>query len=140
MKRLELLGMKRLKLLAVFLMLSGMSSAALAEWVRIYGNDQLNAYADAASIRKKGNITKVIALFDFRDERVLKDGMPYQSIVRETEFNCKQNQQRMVSFAIYSAKMAKGKIVESGDEAQDWKTVSREQVARDMKKYVCSRD
>ena len=140
MKRLELLGVKRLKLLAVFLLLSGMSSSALAEWVRIYGNDQLNAYADAASIRKKGNISKVVSLFDFREERVLKDGTPYQSIVRETEFNCKQNQQRMVSFAIYSAKMAKGKIVESGEEPQDWKTVSREQLARDMKKYVCSRD
>lgn len=132
--------MKSLKLLLVFLLLSGMSSVALAEWVRIYGNDQLNAYADASSIRKRGNITKVVSLFDFREVRVLKDGTPYHSIIREAEFNCKQNQQRMVSFAIYSAKMAKGKIVESGEETQDWKTVSREQIARDMKKYVCSKE
>ena len=104
MKKPELFGMKRINLLVVFLLLSGMSGGASAEWVRIYGNDKLNAYADATSIRKKGNITKVLSLFDFREERVLKDGAPYQSIIRETEFNCKQNQQRMVSFAIYSAK------------------------------------
>lgn len=132
--------MKKIMLASTLLVLSVLSSSAMAEWVRIYGDDKMNAYADSASIRKKGNVTKVFSLFDFRDENTLKEGAAYQSIVRETDFNCKQNQQRMVSFVIYSGKMAKGKVVESGDETQDWKTVSREQVARDMKKYVCSND
>jgi hypothetical protein len=132
--------MKKLTLASTLFVLSVMSGNALAEWVRIYGDDKMNAYADSASIRQKGNISKVVSLFDFREGKTLEEGEAYQSVVRETEFNCKQNQQRMVSFSIYSGKMAKGKVVESGDEAQDWKTVSREQVARDMKKYVCSKD
>jgi hypothetical protein len=129
--------MKKIILASALLFLSLSSSNVWAEWVRIYGNDKMDAYADSGTIRKKGNITRVYTLFDFRNENVLKEGGAYQSIVRETEFNCKQNQQRMLSFTIFSGKMGKGRIVETGEETQDWKTVSREQVAKDMKQFAC---
>lgn len=114
-----------------------MSTNAAADWVRVYSNDKLVAFADSSSIRKKGNILKVLSLFDFKAENVLTDGESYNSIIRETEFNCKDNQQRMISFSIHSGKMGKGKMLESGSDPQDWKPVSKEAVAVEMRDYAC---
>lgn len=113
------------------------STAARAEWVRVHSNDKLTAYADTSSMRKKLNIVKIWSLFDFRTEGVLSDGSTYQSIMRETEFNCRENQQRMISFTIHSGKMGKGKVLENGSDPQDWKPVSKENIAVNMKEFAC---
>jgi hypothetical protein len=132
--------MKKIIFAAVVLWVTAASNSAMAEWVRVNGNDKLNAYADPSSVRKKGNITKITSLFDFRAENSLSDGSVYLSIIRETEFNCKQNQQRMVAYSIHAAKMGKGKVLESGSEPQDWKRSSREAIALSMKNFACSRN
>lgn len=133
--------MKRFLLASSLLSLFVLSGSAWADWVKVYGNDKMTAYADNATLRKKGNTTRIYSLFDFKNENALpKEAGVYQSIVRETEFNCKQNQQRMLSFTIFAGKMGKGKVVETGEDAQDWKTVSREQVAKEMKKFACNTD
>jgi hypothetical protein len=132
--------MKKLLFAILVLLGTAASSSAMADWVRVHGNDKLNAYADTSSVRKKGNITKISSLFDFKVENSLSDGSVYLSIIRETEFNCKHNQQRMVAYSIHSARMGKGKVLESGEEPQEWKRVSRDAIALGMKNFACSRD
>ena len=129
--------MKNLYLSAVMVFSSVVSSDACAEWVRIYGNEKMTAYADPSSIRSKGNIVRISSLFDFKTEAVLNDGNIYLSTVRETEFNCRENLQRMVGYSIYSGKMGKGKMLDSGSDAQEWKPVSKIKVAIDIKEYAC---
>ena len=129
--------MKKTMMAGLMVLLAVLSSSAAAEWVRVHNNEKLVAFADSSSIRKKGNILKVLSLFDFKTENLLSDGEPYNSIIRETEFNCKENLQRMISFSIHSGRMGKGKVLEIGNDPQDWKPVSRENIAVDMKDYTC---
>lgn len=122
------------------ILLAVASTGARAEWVRVHSNDKLIAYADTSTVRKKLNIAKIWSLFDFKTEGVLSDGSLYLSIMRETEFNCRENLQRMMSFTIHSGKMGKGKVLESGSDPQDWKPVSKESIAVNMKEFACGRN
>lgn len=121
-------------------MMMGIGASASAEWVRVGGNDKVTAYADPATLRQKGNIMKVTSLFDFKAESLLTDGSPYMSVMRETEFNCKDHVQHMVGYSIYSANMGKGKQLEKGSDPQDWKPVTPSGIAHAMWNFACERD
>jgi hypothetical protein len=130
--------MKKIFISAFLLILSFACNSASAEWVWVAGSDKLTAYADPSTKRRKLNIVKIVSLFDYKDGSVLSDGSPFMSVMRETEFNCKDNFQRMTGYSIHSGAMGKGKLVESGNEPQEWKPVSRANMAVQMKKFACS--
>lgn len=122
------------------ILLGVLSGEVKAEWERVYSNDRVVTYADSASVRRKGNIVKVSSLFDFKEESAYRDGGQYLSIIRETEFNCKDGLQRMVAFSIHSGKMGKGRMLDSGTTPQDWKPVSKANIAQEMKNFACDRE
>jgi len=126
--------------LASLMFLTVTSGNAMAEWVRVSSNDKVTTYADPGAARKRLNIVKIWTLFDFKAENTLSDGSQYYSIMRETEFNCRENLQRMLSYSIYSGRMGKGKILESGAEPQELKPVSKANIAQEMKNFACSKD
>lgn len=127
-------------MLASLVLLSGVSTSVCADWVKIYSNDKMTAYGDPTTLRVRGNISKISSMFDFKTEAALADGNTYNSVVRDTEFNCRENLQRMMGYSIFSGKMAKGKVLDIGADAQDWKPVSKLKVAIDMKDYACNSD
>jgi hypothetical protein len=127
-----------LALLVPYLAVAG--NTALADWVRVNGNDKVTAYADSSSIRKKGNLVKIWSLFDFKAENTLSDGSPYLSVMRETEFNCKDHVQHMLSYSIHSGNMAKGRVLDKGGDPQDWKPVAQSGIATSMMAFACSKD
>jgi len=129
--------MKKIFIKTLLLMLALASNHAMADWLRVSGNDKVTAYADPTTFRRKLNIVKIWSLFDYRDEGVLTDGSPYLSVMRETEFNCKDGFQRMTGYSIHAGKMGRGKLLENGNEPQEWKPVSRSSVAMEMKKFAC---
>jgi hypothetical protein len=129
--------MKKILLAAVVLLMTVASGSALAEWVWVASSDKVTAYADPSSMRKKLNIVKLWTLFDYKTEGALTDGSPFLSVMRETEFNCKDNFQRMTGYSIHSGRLGKGKTLESGNEPQEWKPVSRSAMALQMKKFAC---
>ena len=131
--------MKKIMLVNAVLLMTAVSSSAMAEWVRVHTNDKVTLYADPTTIRKKLYIVKIWSLFDYKANNVLSDGNQYLSSMRETEFNCRDNLQRMIGYSIYSGKMGKGKLLDSGSEPQDWKPVSKANIALEMKNFACER-
>ncbi len=133
--------MIKINMLAISVILSTViSGEVMAEWDRVYSNDKVVTYADTSSIRRKGNIVRLWSMFDFKAENTYTDGTVYLSVMRETEYNCKDNLQRMVAFTIHSGKMGKGRMIDSGTTPQDWKPVSRANIAQDMKTFACDRE
>lgn len=132
--------MRKIIFAVLVLLTTVMSNSAMAEWVRVHGNDKVTVYADPSTMRNRLYIARIMTLFDFRSENVMSDGNQYMSVIRETEFNCRENLQRMISYSIYSGKMGKGRVLDNGSEAQDWKPVSRASIALDMKNYACERN
>lgn len=128
-------------ILVVSAILSGvMIGHANADWDRVYSSDKVVTYADTSSIRRKGDIVRLWSLFDFKAENTYNDGSLYASIMRETEFNCKDGLQRMVAFSVHSGKMGKGMMIDSGTTPQDWKSVSKANIAQEMKAFACDRE
>ena len=132
--------MKKIIFVILVILTTLVSTSAMAEWIRVHGNDKVTVYADPSTIRKKLYVVRIMTLFDFRAENVLADGNQYMSIMREAEFNCREKQQRMISYSIYSGKMGKGKVLDSGSEPQEWKPVSRASIALDMKNFACEKN
>lgn len=132
--------MNRTVLATLCLVFSVIGNDATADWEKVYNSDKLVAFADPATMRRKGNIVKIWSLFDFKAENTYSDGSIYMSVMRETEFNCKDNLQRMVSYSVHSGKMGKGRLVDSGASPQDWKTVSRANIALNMKTFACENE
>lgn len=132
--------MKKIILASLVLLMAVLSNSAMAEWVRVHSNDKVTVYADPATVRKRLYVVKIWTLFDFKTENVLSDGNQYMSIMREAEFNCRENQQRMISYSIHAGRMGKGKALDSGNEPQEWKPVSKTSIALDMKRYACDRN
>lgn len=133
-------NMKRIYVAALMALMTSASNSALAEWFRVSGNDKVTAYADTTSLRQKGNIVRMTSMFDFKVENLLVDGTSYQSVVRETEFNCRDHVQHMVGFSLYTGNMGKGRVLDKGGDAQDWKPVSPSGMANSMYKFACSRE
>ena len=132
--------MKKIIMAALMMLMAGLSTTALAEWVRVSGNDKVTAYADLTTVRRKGNIVRLTSLFDFKVENLQTDGSPYLSVMRETEFNCKDHVQHMVGYSIYSGNMGKGKMLDKGTDPQDWKPVSQSGMAVAMREFACSKE
>lgn len=116
------------------------SNSVLADWNRVSGNDKVTAYADNSTIRKKGNLVKIWSLFDFKNENTMSDGGSYLSVMRETEFNCKDHVQHMLSYSIHSGNMGKGRVLDKGGDPQDWKPVSQSAIATAMMGFACSKE
>lgn len=132
-------NMRKIYVAALMALMTSVSMSALAEWFRVGGNDKMTAYADTTSLRQKGNVVKVTSLFDFKLEIMLEDGTSYHSVIRETEFNCKEHVQHMVGYSLYTGNMGKGRVLDKGGEPQDWKPVSSSGIANAMYKFACSR-
>ncbi len=132
--------MKKIILTGALMLMVVVSGSAMAEWIRVHGNEKVTVYADPSTLRKRLYIVKIATLFDFKAENALSDGNQYLSTMRVTEFNCRENQQRMVGYSIYAGKMGRGKLLESGSDPQEWKSVSKTTIAMDMKDFACDRD
>lgn len=132
--------MKKIYMAALMSLMTMASMSALAEWFRVSGNEKVSAYADTTSLRQKGNIVRMTSLFDFKVENLLEDGTSYQSVIRETEFNCRDHVQHMVGFSLYTGNMGKGRLLDKGADPQDWKPVSPSGIANAMYRFACSRE
>ena len=91
-------------LLAVF------STNVLAEWTVVSFGDTHTGYADFSTIRKSDNRVK---MWDLQDFKVVQTGIGkrFLSSVTFTEYDCKEETQRQLTFNWYSKNMGAGDVV-----------------------------
>ena len=106
----------------LMMMLAVMNNSAMAEWVKVEGNEFVASYADPATISKAGNKVKMLALVDFKTV-IRSGGEPHMSTKTQHEYDCKENQWRMLNFSYYSGNMGKGKVVYSETQPGEWQPV-----------------
>jgi hypothetical protein len=101
--------MKRL----LFLTLLTLSTVpAYAGWVEVNANVEpgQTVYVDPDTIRRKGDIVEMWALYDHKTAQ-LTVGDTFLSRKVKNEYNCGQEMRRMVSVTEFSGNMASGKVV-----------------------------
>lgn len=80
------------------------------------------AYADLTSARKAYNRVKMWVLFDYKIEQKVS-GFNFLSEKIRREYDCEEEQMRMLAFSLFSWNMEKGDLVRSYNQPQKWEKI-----------------
>jgi len=129
-----------MKKLLLILMLTVVSSGAMAEWVEVGGNDNVTSYADPTTIRKSGNKVKMWILLDFNStQESATAGHKYLSSKSQYEFDCKEEQRKLFYFSWHSENMGGGDTVYIGVEPQKNWPIPPDSIAETIWKFACGK-
>lgn len=116
------------------------SGAASAEWTRISSSKTTVAYVDTSTIRKAGKTTKSWALMDHKVPQLFIDQQRFLSIKYQSEFDCEEDKERTLFFAMYDGNMGAGEVLWSGAPPDTrWMPVPPGTINWDTLKVVCKR-
>lgn len=128
-----------MKKLILTLALAFISGEASAEWTKIGGSPDkggYTAYVDLKSIRKAANRVKMWTLLDYQNEqRTL--GATYLSEKIRREFDCEEEQMRILAFSLFSWNMEKGDLVRSYSQPQKWEKIRPDSMDEAEWKIAC---
>lgn len=105
-----------MKKLLVTILLTFISTSAMAEWTLINGNENITLYADVKSKRKLGNKVKMWTLFDLKAPDSY-EGKQILSFVSLDEYDCVNETSRLLSVSFYSENMQKGSMINTTNYA-----------------------
>jgi surface-adhesin protein E len=102
--------MQRLLLLSLFVLTS---TPASGEWVLVDRNDQLgmSVYVDPDTIRRRGDMVDMWALYDYRETQTRRSGDPYSSRKVQSEYMCTEKVKRLIKVEEFSGHMGSGEVV-----------------------------
>lgn len=133
------MGKYTMKKLLLTLMLAFMSTGTMAEWSKVGESDDkggYTAYADLASARKAGSRVKMWMLFDYKIEQKTS-GVIFLSEKIRREFDCEEEQMRVLAFSLFSWNMEKGDLVRSYNQPQKWEKIQPESMDEAEWKVAC---
>ena len=106
-----------MKKLLLAILLTFISTSAMAGWTLINGNENITLYADVKSKRKLGNKVKMWTLFDFKVPQSVSGNESYLSFVTLDEYDCVNATKKTLSANFYSENMQKGSVIHSSNYA-----------------------
>ncbi len=129
-----------MKRLILVVLLSFISYSSLAGWVKVLSNDNYNKpspcdrdcyffYVDLATISKIGDTAKVWRMNDFDTPQALvnrwappspENSKPHLSVRIQEEYNCKEQQVRVVFVSHHSGHMGGGQTVSVNSVPDKW--------------------
>lgn len=116
--------------------------AALADWVKVGGNDKVDAYMDLSLLEKKGNYVMSWRLFDYRSPQKTTSGKTFLSAATLDVINCAERTEAMTTFTQFDQPMGKGNIVASRKLAQhEWKItrIAPDSIGNALAEVACGR-
>jgi len=111
-----------------------------AEWVLVSGNDQTGVavYLDPDTIRRKGDIVRMLILDDYKTVRTV-EGISYFSAKRETLFDCAEERTRLLAFAEFSGNMGNGEVVYGNSDGDRWIPVESDSINKRLWEVACAK-
>ena len=123
----------------LMLLLSVVSSSAMAEFVHVNENSFYTFYADPNTIRKSGNKVKMWDLADYKTPEKT-GGKETMSTRSQMEYNCEEEKARMLYVTLHTKNMGRGEIVLTINKTAEWKPVTPGSMGESLLKYACSAD
>ena len=125
----------------LMMLLAVVSSSAAAEWVN-HGDSEakggFDIYVDPATIRRSGNMAKMWVMYNFKAVQVTA-GDRHLSLKTQAEYDCKDEQVRVLFFTAHSGHMGWGNIVHSSRTPGKWLPVPPDSVYADNWKLACGK-
>ena len=123
----------------VMMALAVASGVAVADWTKVATTEsETDIYVDHASISKSGNLAKMWILED-RKVADTFSGKTFLSAKLQYEYDCKDNQRRVLQSSLYSGQKAGGSTVQTGTKPGPWLPITQGRVNETMWKIACGR-
>lgn len=123
-------------------MLTVINTNAIAEWTIVQWSDSssFTVYVDFNTIRKTDNKIKMWSLWDYKIARKIAEG-EYSSVKTQWEYDCKEEQARLLAFSSFSGNMGKGNVVQSPFDSSPsgWRPEAPGSVGESLLKTACGR-
>ena len=122
----------------LMLLLLVASSSAVAEWVKVGGNKTVTIYAHPTTIRKTTvNKVKMWSLYDYNTAQEPAGSRPYMSMKFQDEYNCKEEQSRILYSITHSENMGGGRSLYSRKHDMIWTPISPGSIFHNLWKFAC---
>jgi len=121
------------KLFLVCLMM--LAGSAWAEWVMYGGEETSIFYYDPATVRKDGSMRRVWELQDLRKRR--NNGVMSRRM--RSEYDCKQEQYRILALTSHTEPMADGMPFGTAGEDNTWRAIAPDTIAETIFNIVCAK-
>lgn len=116
-------------------LLATSAASAFAEWTKVGESDEINFYIDFSTIRKDGGWRKVWVIHDLKQR--YKGGE--MSARYRSEYDCKDERTRFVSFSSHSESMAGGETLYSDSSTDPWRAIPPNTTSEKILKIVCAK-
>lgn len=131
--------LRGLLFLAVLL---GDAPVVFAEWIKMGGNDGVDAYMDLDLLEKKENYVLSWRLFDYRSPQKNTLGKTFQSATTLVATKCSDRTEAMLSFVQFDRAMGKGSVVASREIPKaEWQVskIAPGSIGEALSKVACQR-
>ena len=123
-----------MKRLLLILILTVISSSAIAEWAEAGRSKNSIVYYDPATIRISGSKVIIWSLHDYKTAR---GQIEYRSVTLESEYDCIKKQSRRLFLALYRKNMGTGTTVRKDVEPRSWLPIAAGTIKESMWKTAC---
>ena len=128
--------------LLLALILSIMSSNAVAEWLEVDTSSRvgLTAYADPATISRSGSKAEMWVLYDYKTVQT-NARKPYMSIRGQWKYDCKEKKEQPIYEILLSGNMGRGEVIGKSiyEASIKWMSVAPESVGMAFWKLACKK-
>ncbi len=127
--------------LVVGLLVAVASASACADWVKVADSmdGKVHHYLDPATIRKVGNMMRVVTLTDYEEPQVISDTERFHSVKMQDEFDCDTQTGQHLSLTALAGNMGSGPVVATEPRAADVRKVVPDTADEEVWKFVCAR-
>jgi len=113
-----------------------------AEWVNVGGKVErgltvYTAYVDTESIRRKGNIVTLWALFDYMTIQSIVGG-PWLSSKTRRQYDCVEERVQLLGYMTFTGNMGSGEAAYSNSEQSPWEPMAPDSIDRKLWEIACS--
>jgi len=124
-------------LLITLLVLS--SGPAYAEWMSLGASDSgTTVYADPATMRREGDLVKMLVLFDFKTKQTKAD-FSYSSAKAQMEYDCAEQRFEGLAVMYFSDNMGNGKVLDRSSGKGKWLRISPGSLDQSLWKLACGK-
>jgi hypothetical protein len=117
------------------------STGAMAKWMTVgksEGATGFTVYADKASVKKTGNMSKMWSMFDFNSTMESKD-FRYLSYRQLVEYECKEKKNRVMEYSLHSKHMGNGGAIYKNMVPGKWEMTAPKSVAENLLEIACKK-
>ncbi|PTQ88229.1 hypothetical protein C8R30_1561 [Nitrosomonas nitrosa] len=130
----------RMKEVLLALILIFAAKTVMADWSLVdkSADDSVTIYIDYDAIQETEGTVKMWSLGDFKAAKEF-GGIEFLSSKYQKEYDCKQEQARMLAFTLFSSNMGEGQVVYSNSDPDNWEPISPGSVSQTLLETACEK-